>query len=156
MATAEPESVREIERLRGLSYRSPWFLIDQRMVDAFACVTGDHQYIHVDAERAALTSFGGTIAHGFLLLAILPQLHAQSDRPRIPSLAMAINYGFDRVRFVSPVRTSSRVRAHFTVAALTAVRPGQWQQELDVCLEVEGSERPAVAARWLSRFTLAA
>lgn len=156
MFEGQPAPAREIESLQGLTYCSSWFVIEQPLVDAFADVTGDHQYIHIDVERAARTPFGGTIAHGFLLLAILPRLHAQSDRPTIPGLAMAINYGFDRVRFVSPVRTGSRVRAHFEVAKLTLAAPDQWQQELDVSLEVEGGERPAVAARWLSRFTVSA
>lgn len=156
MSEAEPAPRHAIEHLRGLTYRSAWFLIDQALVDVFADVTGDRQYIHIDPERAAHTPFGGTIAHGFLLLALLPQLHAQSDRPAIAKVSMAINYGFDRVRFVSPVRTGSRVRAHFTVERLAQVRPGEWEQELDVRLEIENAERPAVAARWLSRFALAA
>ena len=72
-----------LQRLVGCSYGSPVLRIDQQLVDAFAQLTGDHQYIHVDPERAALTPFGGTIAHGFLLLSLLPQLHAQSDRPAL-------------------------------------------------------------------------
>ena len=156
MSKVEPASAQAIEALQGATYASPWFVIDQQLVDQFADVTGDHQFIHVDVERAAQTPFGGTIAHGFLLLAILPQLHAQSDRPPVPDVTMGINYGFDRVRFVSPVRTGSRVRARFTVERLTPVQPGTWEQALDVTLEVEGGERPAVVARWLSRFTVSA
>lgn len=139
-----------LQRLVGCSYGSPVLRIDQQLVDAFAQLTGDHQYIHVDPERAALTPFGGTIAHGFLLLSLLPQLHAQSDRPALPTLAMAVNYGFDRVRFVTPVRVGSAVRARFSVASLTEKRPGEWQQELDVTLLLEAQERPALVARWLS------
>lgn len=155
MAQAEPaDSAHALAQLRGSSYVSPWLLIDQPMVDAFAAATGDHQFIHVDARRAAKAPFGGTIAHGFLLLSILPQLHARSDRPEMPGIAMGINYGFDRVRFVSPVRTGARVRAHFMVAELTEIRPGEWQQALEVTLEVDGGDRPAVVAHWLSRFIL--
>jgi len=137
-----------LQRLVGCSYGSPVLRIDQQLVDAFAQLTGDHQYIHVDPERAALTPFGGTIAHGFLLLSLLPQLHAQSDRPALPTLAMAVNYGFDRVRFVTPVRVGSAVRAQFSVASLIEKRPGEWQQELDVTLLLEAQERPALVARW--------
>ena len=143
-----------LQRLVGFSYGSPVLRIDQQLVNAFAQLTGDHQYIHVDPERAALTPFGGTIAHGFLLLSLLPQLHAQSDRPTLPTLAMAVNYGFDRVRFVTPVRVGSAVRAQFSVASLTEKRPGEWQQELDVTLLLEAQARPALIARWLSLMVL--
>lgn len=140
--------------LVGRQYASPWQVIDQALVSRFAEVTGDHQFIHVDPVGASATPFGGTIAHGFLLLSILPQLHAAAERPRVPQLAMAINYGFDRVRFVSPVRTGSRVRAVFAIADIAERRAGEWQQEMDVTLEVEGASRPAMTARWLSRLTL--
>ena len=145
-----------LQRLVGCSYSSPALRIDQQMVDAFARLTGHHQYIHVDPDRAELTPFGGTIAHGFLLLSLLPQLHAQSDRPPLPPLAMAVNYGFDRVRFVTPVRVGSAVLAQFSVLSLTEKRPGEWQQELDVTLRLDAQERPALVARWLSLMVLPA
>lgn len=146
----------ELGWLAGCCYGSPWLLIDQPMVDQFAQVTGDHQFIHIDPVRAADTPFGGTIAHGFLVLSLLPQLHAMSDRPPIPAIAMAVNYGFDRIRFVTPVRVGSRVRARFQVAAIVEKRPGEWQQELDVVLDLEGEDRPALVARWFSLMFLPA
>ena len=108
-----------------------WHEITQGEIQMFADATHDQYWIHTDPVRAADGPFGGTIAHGFLLLSLLPQLHAQSDRPALPTLAMAVNYGFDRVRFVTPVRVGSAVRAQFSVASLFEKRPGEWQQELD-------------------------
>lgn len=144
-------------RVAGQHYASPWFLIDQSLIDAFAGVTGDRQYIHVDPERAARTPFGGTIAHGFLLLSLLPQLHEACERPSAgPTLSMAINYGFDRVRFIAPVRAGTRVRAQFTIAELVEKRVGEWQQAMEVEMLAEGADKPALAARWLSRLVLAA
>jgi acyl dehydratase len=116
----------ELAWLAGRAYGSPWLAIDQALVDQFADVTGDHQFIHVDPVRAADTAFGGAIAHGFLLLSLLPQLHAASNRPALPALAMAVNYGFDRIRFIAPVRVGSRVRAHFEVATIVEKRSGEW------------------------------
>lgn len=142
----------DISWLAGQQYSSPWLAVEQPLIDAFATVTGDRQYIHVDPDRAARTPFGGTIAHGFLLLSLLPRLHAASNRPDIPAPVMVINYGFDRIRFVSPVRAGRQVRAHFTVAIVMEKSPGEWQQELDVTLEVEGSEKPALAVRWINRY----
>ena len=149
------EAPQGVGRIAGLRYGSPWFPIDQPLINAFADTTGDRQYIHVDPDRAAATPLGGTIAHGFLLLSLLPHLHAASDKPEVPALSMAINYGFDRIRFISPVCAGARVRAHFTIAELTEKRPGEWQQVLDVEMQVEGGDKPVLAARWISRLVLA-
>ena len=143
-------------RLVGQTYVSETLLIDQAMIDAFAETTLDRQFIHIDPERAAATPFGGTIAHGFLLLSLLPHLHAAAPRPAMPPVAMGINYGFDRVRFVRPVRAGSIVRARFTVAELVEKQPGRFQQTLDVELLVEGIEAPALVARWITQFVVAA
>lgn len=141
----------DISRLTGQSYASPWLTVDQAMVDRFADATGDHQFIHVDPVRAAQTPLGSTIAHGFLLLSLLPQMHAAAGVPAVPGLAMALNYGFERVRFVSPVRTGSRIRAIFTVASLTERRPGELLQDLMVSLEAEDRpDKPVLVAQWLS------
>ena len=145
---------QDLKALVGRSYESDWLLIDQPLVDAFADATGDHQYIHVDPVRAAQTPFGGTIAHGFLLLSLLPRLHASSPRPDIKGVAMSINYGFDRVRFLAPVRVGSRIKARFTIAEMNEKRPGQYQQLRDVAVEMEEAERPAVTAQWISQFIL--
>ena len=135
----------------GRTYVSDWLLVDQDMIDRFAEVTGDHQFIHVDPERAAKTPFGGTIAHGFLLLSLLPRLQADMDRPRPEGVRMAVNYGFERVRFVTPVRSGRRVRARSTLVSVEEKRPGQLQQLVDVTLEVEGSDKPALTAAWLGQ-----
>ena len=107
----------ELASLVGRSFVSRWVVVDQERIDAFAEVTEDGQFIHVDPERAAATQFGGTVAHGFLTLSLLSTL-AYSILPRIEGAAHGVNYGFDRVRFVRPVRSGSRVRGHFTLLAV--------------------------------------
>ncbi len=135
----------------GRPYVSDWLLVDQALIDRFAEVTGDNQFIHVDPEQAALTPFGGTVAHGFLLLSLLPRLQAGMDRPRPAGVKMAVNYGFERVRFVAPVRAGARVRAHSTLVSVEEKRPGQLQQTAEVTLEVEGSAKPALTAVWIGQ-----
>ena len=136
----------------GQTWRSDWLTIDQPMIDAFADATDDHQFIHVDPERAAATPFGGTVAHGFLTLSLLTRLSASTNRPEIPGLKMGVNYGLDHVRFVTPVRAGSRVRGVFTLDAIEEKRPGQFQQALGCTIEIEGSDKPALVARWLGQF----
>ena len=146
-----------LERLQdevGRTYLSQWALVDQQMIDRFAEVTGDHQFIHVDPVRAAETPFGGTVAHGFLLLSLLPRLQASMDRPRLEQARMAVNYGFERVRFVAPVRSGSRVRASSTLVSVEEKRPGQLQQLADVTLQVEGGDKPALTAAWIGQIFL--
>ena len=135
----------------GQAYVSDWLLVDQPMIDRFAEVTGDHQFIHVDPERAARTPFGGTVAHGFLLLSLLPRLQAGMGRPRPDGVLMAVNYGFERVRFVTPVRSGVRVRARSTLVSVEEKRPGQLQQLAEVTLEIEGQAKPALTALWLGQ-----
>jgi acyl dehydratase len=136
----------------GKTYVSDWMAVDQDLIDRFADVTQDWNFIHVDAEKAAQTEFGGTIAHGFLVLSLLAPLRTATHRPRVPGLRVGLNYGFERVRFVSPVRSGSRVRGVFAVASLTEEKPGRFREEMDVTVEVEGSERPAVVARWITLY----
>ena len=150
MSTALEQLQAEI----GRTYVSDWLTVDQGMIDRFAEVTGDDQFIHIDPERAALTPFGGTIAHGFLLLSLLPQLQASMDRPRPEGARMGVNYGFERVRFVTPVRSGSRVRARSTLVSAEEKRPGQLQQLADVVLEVEGGDKPALTAAWIGQIFL--
>jgi acyl dehydratase len=128
---------------------SEWMSIDQKRVDAFADATLDHQFIHVDPERAAATPFGGTIAHGFLTLALLPHL-LESVGLAPEGARMMINYGTDRVRFLQPVRVGSRVRARVTLAAIDERQPGQWLIKHGVTMEIEGQERPAMVAELLA------
>lgn len=136
----------------GQTHFSDWLLVDQATIDRFADATGDHQFIHVDPERAALTPFGGTIAHGFLLLSLLPRLYATTARPRPETMRMGVNYGFDRVRFIAPVRSGARIRAGFTLTSIEEKRPGQFQQQSEVVLELEGADKPAMTAVWITQF----
>ena len=138
----------------GKTYLSTWETVDQAMIDRFADTTRDWNFIHVDPVKAGETEFGGTIAHGFLLLSLLAPLRAESPRPRLPGMRLGVNYGFEKVRFISPVRSGSRVRARFVIAELKPDGPGQIREAMDVTLEIEGAERPAVAARWLTMYLL--
>ncbi|OWJ80278.1 MULTISPECIES: MaoC family dehydratase [Haematobacter] len=124
---------------------SDWLLVDQGLVDRFADVIGDHQYIHVDPERAAREGgFGGTIAHGFLVISLLTQLQ-QSAMP--PGCGVEVNYGFEKVRFVAPVRVGSRIRARFTPVSSQARGSGRLDT-YGVTVEVEGQQKPAAVAEW--------
>jgi len=127
---------------------SDWIQIDQRRIDLFAEVTADHQFIHVDPAAAAQTSFGGTIAHGFLSLSLLSRMAA--DVMLVPpTMKMGVNYGFERIRFIAPVRSGSQVRGRFTLASLEEKRPGQWQFLHQVTVEIEGEDKPALTADWI-------
>ncbi|MBX3582058.1 MAG: MaoC family dehydratase [Rhizobiaceae bacterium] len=129
---------------------SAWREVTQTMIDQFADATDDHQFIHCDPERAAAeTPFGGTIAHGFLTLSLLSTF-AFEAQPALEGADMGINHGFDSVRFVAPVKTGSRIRARFKLGEYKA-RPSGWVQVAnDVTIEIEGSTKPALTARWLT------
>ncbi len=131
---------------------SEWVLVDQAMIDKFAEATGDHQFIHVNEEMARMTPFGGTIAHGFLTLSLFPMLIAKSNCPRVEGVKMGVNYGGNKIRFLSPVRSGKRVRGHFKLLELEEKRAGQWQQTLEFSVEIEGEEKPALIAEWISQF----
>lgn len=128
--------------------KSDWFLIDQQRIDTFADVTEDHQFIHVDPERAAGSPFGGTIAHGMLTLSMIVHL-CEKFAPDIDGLQMVINYGFDKVRFAAPVKVDKRIRA---VAKLIEAkeRGGQLLVKTKVTIEIEGEPKPALVAEWLT------
>jgi acyl dehydratase len=128
---------------------SDWHLIDQARIDGFAEVTNDHQFIHVDPVRAkAETPFGGTIAHGFLTLSLLSRMGAETML--LPEgMSMAVNYGFDRVRFLAPVRSGSQVRGRFTLDSVEEKAPGQILMRHLVTVEIEGKDKPALTASWL-------
>lgn len=130
---------------------SEWVTIDQAMIDKFADATGDHQFIHIDPERAAQTPFGGTIAHGFLTLSLMPMLAARTEQPEIDGVRMGVNYGGNKVRFLTPVRSGSRVRGRFKLLELVEKRPGQWQQTTQFTVEIEGQDKPALIAEWISQ-----
>lgn len=131
---------------------SEWVLVDQEMINKFADATGDHQFIHVNEDMAKMTPFGGTIAHGFLTLSLFPMLMAKSDCPRVEGVKMGVNYGGNKVRFLAPVRSGKRVRGHFKLLELEEKRPGQWQQTLEFSIEIEGEDKPALIAEWISQF----
>ena len=127
---------------------SSWLSVDQGRIDAFADATEDRQFIHVDPDAAARTPFGGTIAHGFLTLSLLPRMAA--DAMLIPEgVRMGVNYGLDRVRFLSPVRSGSQVRGRFTLDSVDEKAPGQLLMRHTVTVEIEGEEKPALTAAWL-------
>jgi acyl dehydratase len=127
---------------------SPWRPVTQDMIDRFADATDDHQFIHVDPVRAkAETPFGGTIAHGFLLLALLSPMTYET-LPPLTGAGMAINHGFDKLRFSAPVKSGARVRTRFVLAELNARPSGMVQMGYDVTMEIENSLKPALTARW--------
>jgi acyl dehydratase len=129
---------------------SDWIEIDQARILAFADATEDHQFIHVNPDMAAKTPFGGTIAHGFLTLSLLSRMAADVMLAP-PTMKMAVNYGFGKVRFLAPVRAGKRVRGRFTLTAFEEKRPGQWQFTHDVTVEIEGEDKPALAAEWIGQ-----
>jgi acyl dehydratase len=131
---------------------SDWMTIDQEMINKFADATGDHQFIHINPEMAKMTPFGTTIAHGFLSLSLLPVLTAKADLPRLDGVKMGVNYGGNKTRFLSPVKSGKRVRGRFKLLELEEKRPGQWQQTLEYTLEIEGEEKPALIAEWITQF----
>lgn len=128
---------------------SDWIEIDQQRINTFADCTEDHQFIHVDLEKAAQTPFGGTIAHGFLTLSLLSRM--VEGRGVFPeNTVMGLNYGFDKVRFLAPVRAGKRVRAHIEIAGVEPKDGGRFLVRQSISVEIEGEETPALVAEWLS------
>ena len=128
---------------------SEWIEIDQERINTFADCTEDHQFIHVDLEKAAQTPFGGTIAHGFLTLSLLSKM-IEGNGVMPEGTVMGLNYGFDKVRFLAPVRAGKRVRAHIEVASVDEKPGGRFLVKQAVSVEIEGEETPALVAEWLS------
>jgi len=133
----------------GSTATGDWFAISQERIAAFADATEDWQWIHLDADRAASGPFGATIAHGYLTLSLLPRLTA--GLLSVAGTAMVVNYGLDKVRFVSPVKVGARVRGGAVIAEVTEVAGG-YQFAVDQTIEIEGGGKPAVVARGLYRF----
>jgi acyl dehydratase len=128
---------------------SSWHLVDQKRIDAFADVIEDFQFIHIDPERAKReTSFGSTVAHGFLTMSLL-SIMSYEVMPVIEGTTMGVNYGFDRLRFISPVRAGSRVRGRFTLMEAKLRKPTELQSHTSITIEIEGEEKPALAADWI-------
>lgn len=128
---------------------SSWYTLDQARIDAFAKVTDDAQFIHIDPVRAAAeTPFGGTVAHGFLTLSMLSAMSYEVV-PDLPGLS--VNYGFDRIRFVAPVLAGQRIRGHFTVADIAST-PEKTTVTWDVSVEIENGQKPALVAQWKTQY----
>jgi len=146
-----PVSLEEVRATLGSApAMSPWLTVTQDMIDKFAEATCDHQFIHVDPARAAAESpFGGTIAHGFLTVSLLSAMAYETLRP-LHHLEMGVNQGFEKLRFVAPVRSGSRIRAAFALRNISA-RPTGWIQfTYDVTVEIEGGPKPALTLTWLT------
>jgi acyl dehydratase len=146
------EGIEELKTLVGQEVSaSDWFEVTQPRIDAFADATEDHQWIHIDAERARSDSpFKTTIAHGFLTLSLLPHLAAQAFKVQ-GDFKMGINYGLNRLRFVSPVPAGARIRARFALHAVEDVQGGV-QLTWSVTVEMDGGQKPALVAEWLVRY----
>lgn len=127
---------------------SRWYEVGQDRINAFADVTEDWQFIHLDTERMA--PHGGTMAHGFLTLSMLSAM-SYDVQPEIPGMVQGLNYGFDRIRFVSPVRAGQRIRGRFSVSDVVE-KPGRYDVTWDVTVEIDGAERPAIVAKWINVF----
>jgi acyl dehydratase len=147
----EPISLETLQARVGQEIgASGWHEVTQEMIDRFADVTGDHQFIHVDPARAkAETPYGGTIAHGFLTLSLLPLLRHDA-LPPLANQAIGINYGLDRVRFLTPVKSGARVRGRFTLKEITMRSDKEALLRYEVTIEIEGGGKPAVVAESLA------
>ncbi|MFV0136907.1 MaoC family dehydratase [Streptomyces sp. HMX87] len=152
---AEPRSFTSVDDLKAatgeqLGY-TDWLEIDQKRIDLFADATGDHQWIHVDPEKAARGPFGGTIAHGYLTLSLLPLFGPQLIR--VEGVRMGVNYGTNKVRFPAPVPVGSRLRATATITGVEDVKGGV-QVSLAFTVEREGGDKPVCVAESVSRYYL--
>ncbi len=146
---AETIKATDIPRLAGRELEpSPWLLITQDRVNQFADATNDHQFIHLDEERASETPFGGTIAHGFLSLSLLVYLNSQTT-PVPDNLKTIINYGSDKIRYLAPVRVGKRIRSHQKILEVTEKSPGNWLVRSAVTVEIEDEQKPALIAELL-------
>jgi len=154
-ASLPPTTIPELQARIGTETGvSRWFDISQARIDAFAEITEDRQFIHIDPEKAKATPFGGTVAHGFLTMSMLSAI-AYDAQARIEGVAMGVNYGFDKVRFVAPVRGGSRIRGRFKLESLTPRSPTEYQARNIVTVEIEGQTKPALVAEWLSIYIMA-
>ena len=128
---------------------SDWLQIDQDRINKFADATGDHQYIHIDPERAAQTPFGTTIAHGFLTLSLMSMLRGDNGGIELDNTVMGINYGLDKVRFINPVKLGSKIRARFELVSAAEKKPKHYLLKHNVTIDIEGEDKPALIAEWL-------
>ena len=133
---------------------SDWITVDQAMIDAFATLTNDRQFIHIDPDAARATPFGSTVAHGFLTLSLLSQM-TYALLPIVRGRKLGVNYGFDRIRFIAPVRCGARLRGKFRIIAAEPRPPDGVMLRLAVTMEIEGEIKPALTADWLTLSLLA-
>ena len=124
---------------------SEWLLVDQERINQFADATGDHQYIHVDSERAAQTPFGTTIAHGFLTMSLMV-LMGYEGSTKLKNSVMGINYGFDQLRIINPVKVNSKIRGRFRLISAEEKNTNQWLLKHNITVEIAGEEKPALVA----------
>ncbi len=127
---------------------SRWIEIDQARIDAFAKITEDEQFIHVDPEAAKATPFGGTIAHGFLTLSLASAMSYDAVKP-LEGVVMGVNYGFDKLRFLAPVPAGSKVRGRFRLLSAEDKGGGRWLLKHELTVEIDGADKPALIAEWL-------
>ena len=138
-----------VEQVGQVIGTSDWLVIDQERIDRFADIIEDHLFIHVDPEQARDTPFGGTIAHGFLTLSLMTAFMARADLPEPADRSYAVNYGSNRVRFLAPVRSGSRVRAQFRLLGFEERKPGEWLDTREITVEIEGGTQPALICEWM-------
>ncbi|HEY7181080.1 MAG TPA: MaoC family dehydratase [Blastocatellia bacterium] len=152
MPAREISSLEELHSLAGQEVAvSDWFEVTQELINLFADATGDHQWIHIDVERAKTESpYGTTIAHGFLTLSLLSQLMSQTVKINLP-IRMGVNYGLNKVRFPSAVPAGSKIRARAVLQALEEIADG-WQLVWNITVEREGANKPCCVAEWLVRY----
>lgn len=141
---------KDIEQYIGFEAEpTPWFTVTQDQINQFADCTLDHQFIHVDPERAKETPFGTTIAHGFLTLSMLSHF-SEAYNLVIEGVYMGVNAGFDKVRFLAPVKVGSRIRAHAKYLDIQENKPGQFRFKVEVTVEIEGEDTPALVVEWIA------
>ena len=149
-------SIEELKNLVGEEIGvSDWIEITQERINKFADATGDHQYIHVDPDRAAETPFGSTIAHGFLTLSLLSMLTSMGGGVKLDNAVMGINYGLDKVRFINAVKVGSKIRARFKLISADEKKPKHFLIKHNVTIEIEGENKPALIAEWLGMSVVA-
>jgi acyl dehydratase len=155
MKVAEKISIKAVYDWVGKEIgTSEWFEMSQQRIDAFADVTLDHQFIHVDPEQAAKSPFGGTIAHGFFTLSLLPYFVDTGCGLHIEEAKMGLNYGFDKVRFLQPVPVNSRVRGNAKLLSVTEKENNRYLMKFDLSVEIEGVDKPALIAECLGMYQL--
>ena len=128
---------------------SDWFTLDQEKINQFADLTEDHMILHVDPAAAKVTPFGGTIAHGLLTLSMMPVMAYQA-MPGVSGTKMGVNYGYNKVRFMAPVKNGKRIRGHFVVQGIEDKGDDRRQITHDVSIEIEGESKPALVAEWIT------